>query len=184
MLKNKVMFLVPGMILGLSLSAAEKPAAAAPSVSPDMTVRHINAGRQEVLRSSDEDNKKANKLMLDGKYDDAISLYRKVAARLERYNGETFKKRRDFCLKRIEECYLKKADEAMLKADDSVAIGDFEQAILLCKEALKYCPSKKAELEQKIKLRRKIYNRELIKEAEKNYFLNRNFMLSESMNFV
>lgn len=43
---------------------------------------------------------------------------------------------------------------------------------------------KQIELEQKRKLRRKIYNRELIKEAEKNYFLNRNFMLSESMNFV
>ena len=40
------------------------------------------------------------------------------------------------------------------------------------------------ELEQKRKLRRKIYNRELLAESEKNHLLNKNLILTDLMNIV
>ena len=85
-----------------------------------------------------------------GKYDEAIVIYNRIAENLQKYPGETFKTRYDFCKKRVEYCYFQKAVEAMRKADDSVTIGDFEHAIQLCKEAIEFCPEKKAELESKI----------------------------------
>ena len=54
MLKNKVMFLVPGLLLGVSTFAAPKtPAPKVPAGSPDFTVRRDHVGRQEVLRNTD-----------------------------------------------------------------------------------------------------------------------------------
>ena len=145
-MKNKITFLVPGIMLGVSVIAAET----AVSASPDMTVRLVNVGRQEILKDSDSEVGEANKMVLAGKYDEAIAIYNRVAGNLQKYPGETFKNRYDFCKKRVEYCYFQKAIEAMRKADDSVTIGDFEQAIKLCKEAIEFCPEKKAELEAKI----------------------------------
>ena len=175
MYKEKIAFLVSVILLGVSAagaeakgsaakpaakpaakSAAAKPAAKPEAVkkatlsSPDLTVPLVNVGRQEILRESDKEVSRANKLVLSGKYDEAISIYNRVASVLEPYAGETFKTRYDFCKKRIEHCYFQKAIEAMRKADDSVTIGDFEQAIKLCKEAIEFCPEKKSELEAKI----------------------------------
>ena len=147
MMKNKITFLVPGIMLGMSVIAAETAVSGA---SPDLTVRLVNVGRQEILKDSDKEVGEANKMALAGKYDEAIAIYNRVAGNLQKYPGETFKNRYDFCKKRVEYCYFQKAIEAMRKADDSVTIGDFEQAIKLCKEAIEFCPEKKAELEAKI----------------------------------
>lgn len=154
MLKEKCVFLVPVVMLGVSVYAADSAIPAksddAKQASPDFTVRIVNAGRQEVLASSDEKIHKANRAFLAGQYDTARDIYRDIASVLERYPGEAFVKRREFCTRRIEECYSKKAEEAMVKADDSVSVGDFEEAIRLCKEAVVFCPGRKDELEKKI----------------------------------
>lgn len=151
MLKNKVMFLVPGLLLGVSTFAAPKtPAPKVPAGSPDFTVRRDHVGRQEVLRNTDAEVARANRLVVEGKFDEAIELYRAVAKSLENFAGQRFVERRNICEKRIRMSYFKKAEAAMRKADDTVTIGDFEAAIRLCKEALMYCPEKKEELEKKI----------------------------------
>ena len=151
MLKNKVTFLVPGIMLGVSVIAAP---AAAPKAnpSPDFTVRIENVGRQELLSQTDVDVSRANKLVSEGKYDEAIALYRRVVNRFKDFSGARFVERRRVCEKRIEFCYMKKAEVAMRKADDSVSIGDFEAAIRLCREAMKFCPEKRDELQKKINL--------------------------------
>lgn len=166
MLKEKFTFLVPVILVGVSVvaadakkpadvkkSAASQKAPAAAKVetgSPDLTVPLVNIGRQEILTNSDKEVSRANNMVIVGNYDEAIAIYNRIASELEPYSGETFKNRYDFCKKRIEYCYYQKAIEAMRKADDSVTIGDFEQAIKLCKEAIEFCPEKKDELEKKI----------------------------------
>ena len=150
MLKEKITFVVPGLLLGVSVLAVPAPVKTDNKISPDYTVRRENAGRQEILRESDKKVAQANRAVLDGKYDAAIKIYNEVIGDLEKYSGETFKTRYDFCRQRVEHCYFQKAAEAMRKADDSVTIGDFEQAIKLCQEAIKYCPERKAELEKKV----------------------------------
>lgn len=161
-MNNKITFLVPGIMLGVSVIAAD---AVVSGTSPDLTVRLVNVGRQEVLKDSDKEVSEANKMVLAGKYDEAIAIYNRVAGSLQKYTGETFKTRYDFCKKRIEYCYYQKAVEAMRKADDSVTIGDFEQAIKLCKDALEYCPEKKSELEAKIAFYEKRRNAAVTREG-------------------
>ena len=86
MLKNKVMFLVPGLLLGVSTFAAPKtPAPKVPAGSPDFTVRRDHVGRQEVLRNTDAEVARANRLVVEGKFDEAIELYRAVAKSLENF---------------------------------------------------------------------------------------------------
>ena len=166
MLKEKITFLVPGIVLGVSVFAADAVVPAAElKASPDLTERLVNVGRQEILRNSDKEVNQANKLALDGKYDEAIRIYKKIAGELKIYSGETFKSRYEFCQKRIEQCYFKKAVDAMRKADDVVTIGDFEQAIKFCKDAIEYCPEKKAELEAKIAFYEKRRNAAITREG-------------------
>ncbi len=153
MLNNKVMFLVPGLMLGVStIAAPDAPGAgkAPAAASPDFTIRRDHVGRQELLRDTDVSVAKANRLIVEGRFDEAIALYRKVIDSLKNFAGQRFVERRMICENRIKLCYFKKAEAAMRKADDTVSIGDFEAAIRLCKEALQYCPEKKEELEKKI----------------------------------
>ena len=56
MMKNKITFLVPGIMLGMSVIAAE---AVPGEASPDLTVRQVNIGRQEILKDSDKEVGKA-----------------------------------------------------------------------------------------------------------------------------
>ena len=86
MMKNKITFLVPGIMLGMSVIAAETAVSGA---SPDLTVRLVNVGRQEILKDSDKEVGEANKMVLAGKYDEAIAIYNRVAGNLQKYPGET-----------------------------------------------------------------------------------------------
>ncbi len=154
MLKEKCVFLVPVVMLGVAVYAADKPAPVkngeANLPSPDFTVRRSNVMRQALLFESDRKIAEANKAFLAGQYDKARDIYRSLMDDLSKSSGAIFDKRREFCQRRIEECYSKKAEEAMVKADDSVSVGDFEQAIKLCQEAILFCPARKVELEEKI----------------------------------
>ena len=63
MLKEKVTFVMPALMLGVSVYAAAETAPAAVNakeVSPDYTVRLINVGRQETLRDVNAKISRAN----------------------------------------------------------------------------------------------------------------------------
>ena len=158
---------MPALMLGVSVYAAAETAPAAVNakkVSPDYTVRLVNVGRQETLRDVNEKISRANKLFVNGEYLEAVKIYSSIAEDLKPYSGEVFSKKREYCRQRIEDCYLKEAEKAMIMADDSVSIGDFERAIALCKEAMLYCPGKKAELEAKVAFYEKRRNAAVIRE--------------------
>ena len=167
MLKEKVTFLMPALMLGVSVCAAVETAPATAKEigpTPDYTVRLVNAGRQEELRSADKEISRANKLFVSGEYKNAAEIYNAIAERLKKFSGEVFVKKREYCLQRIEDCYIKDAEKAMVLADDSISVGDFEKAIALCKEAMLYCPGKKDELEKKVAFYEKRRNAAVIRE--------------------
>lgn len=165
MLKEKVTFWVPALMLGVSVcTAAETAPATAKEVSPDYTVRLVNAGRQAVLRDVDEKISRANKLFVNGEYLEAVKIYSAIAEDLKPFSGEVFVKKREYCQQRIEDCYINEAEKAMIMADDSVSVGDFEKAIAICKEAILFCPRKKEELEKKIAFYEKRRNAAVIRE--------------------
>ena len=82
MLKEKCVFLVPVVMLGVAVCAADKPAPVKNDEvqfpSPDYTVRRVNVGRQEVLATSDKKIAEANKAFLAGYYDKARDIYRSL----------------------------------------------------------------------------------------------------------
>ena len=154
MLKEKCVFLVPVVMLGVSVCAADNTAPAkvnaAELPSPDYTVRHVNIGRQRQLEECDQAMRKGNEEFAKGNFTVACDHYKKAKMLLQGFTGEVFVKRLKQCDRYIEECYTQDAEAAMLKADDSVSVGDFEQAIQLCRLAMEKCPSRKKEFEEKI----------------------------------
>ena len=71
MLNKKIMFLVPGMVLGAVVSVVDVAAAG-------MVETRVNVGRQEVLFQGDSVVKKANAKMLKGLYREAIKDYQQA----------------------------------------------------------------------------------------------------------
>ena len=149
MISKKIMLLAPGVVLGALVMAAGDPAPAAPRVPGAETLE--NVGRQKKFFDISELVRKANNLMSDGKYDEAIKLFRQAKKELEPFaGGSRFKEKIEFCAKRIEQCYYKKAEDAMDRADDLVSVSAFDDAIKLCQEAIQYCPELKDDLQRKI----------------------------------
>lgn len=152
MIDKKVMLIVPGVLFGAMVMASEVPAdqsAAAKASTQGNPVFRENIGRQELLFKATELVNAANKDMVNRKYDDAIAKYREVIKMLQPVGGGSkFNDKIEFCRKRISECYYNKADEAILKAEDSASSFDFEEAVRLCDEALEFCPERREELEK------------------------------------
>ena len=141
------MFLVPGIVLGAAVTAAD-----AKSGSPDLTVPLVNVDRQARFQSNQQNIRQANDAFVKGNYDEAIKLYLNVKKQLAGIPGDKFAREIKHCDQQIQNCYLKKAEEAMSRADKSVAVGDFDNAIKVCQEAIEACPEYKDKLDAKIKL--------------------------------
>ena len=149
MISKKIMLLAPGLVLGALVMAAENPVPAASQMPGAETLE--NVGRQKKFFDISESVRKANALMNDGKYDEAIKLFIQAKKELEPFaGGSRFKDKIEFCSKRIEQCYYKKAEDAMERADDMVSVSAFDDAIKLCQEAKKYCPELADDLNRKI----------------------------------
>ena len=130
MFKAKFMFLVPGIVLGAAVTAADLK-----SGSPDLTVPLVNVDRQARFQSNQQSIRQANDAFVKGNYDEAIKLYLNVKKQLTGIPGDKFVREIKHCDQQIQNCYLKKAEDAMARADKSVAVGDFENAIKVCQEA-------------------------------------------------
>ena len=144
-MNKKLMFLVPGMVLGAIVMAAD------PQPSSDNLTFRVNIGRQELLLRSDTTIREANRKADEREFDAAIKKYREIIDFLKPFEtGREFSRRIEFCRKRIQDCYLHKAEDAMARADEQAMSKDFEAAISTCREAQKFCPEKKDELAEKI----------------------------------
>lgn len=153
MINKKLLLLAPGVVFGAMVMAADA-VSAAPASDPDVLspaeIRE-NVGRQELLFRSSEMVNAANKLMVDGKYREAIAQYRQIIALLSSSTGGSrFAEKVEFCRRRISDCYYQMAEEAMRRADEKASSYDFEEAIRYCEEAKEFCPERLTELESRI----------------------------------
>ncbi len=140
--------------LGVGLTpvlAAEKAPAA---ISPDMRVdiSRIDQGKQENEIRAGRLVSEANKLLIDSKYLEARDKYLAAIKIFESFPAPEFQKRAEMCRAQVVTCYKYMAEEAMDKAEERAALRDFEEAIRICKEALKYCPELKGKLQARIDL--------------------------------
>ena len=139
--------------------AAQKTQAA-PSVDAidKMTVMNrTDVGRQEVHQKGDALVRKANAAFQDGKFLDACKLYIKAKEEFKKYdsqaftlNSAVFARKIAYCDRNISLCYNEQAIRDMAEADKLAANNDFEGAVKICKEAIKYCPERTEQLENRI----------------------------------
>lgn len=148
-------------ILGLAMALgigclSNVQAADAPVVTPEMqtTVNQYKVGREAVETEGDALVKKGNQLLIDKKFDQARDCYIAAQKLFERFSSSEFRDRVAAAQRRIKQCYIDKAKDAMQKADERVQARDFEEAIKLCEEAIKYCPEERAALLEKIEFYR------------------------------
>ena len=112
-----------------------------------MIVNRVDHSRQEVERKGDELVRDANLKLAAGDYMKARDLYRAAKVAFKKFNSPYFSRKITFCDSQIARCYYLQAEDAMREADASSQRGDFEKAISLCREALKYCPEQADRLE-------------------------------------
>ncbi|MBR7103814.1 MAG: hypothetical protein IKC65_02625 [Lentisphaeria bacterium] len=113
-------------------------------------VNRVDHGRQEVERKGDDTVREANSKLAAGFYMEACNLYRVAKVEFKKFNSPYFNRKIAFCDQQIARCYYLQAEEAIRAADRSSQRGDFETAINLCKEAVKYCPEQADKLESLI----------------------------------
>ena len=148
MINKKSILLIPGLIAGAMVLAADSAAVRGDEVRAGT---FENVGRQELFFRSTELVNRANKLMVEGKFRDAIKYYRQAVEVMKPVGGGTvFKDKIEFCQKRISDCYFNMAEDSMRRADELATSFDFEEAIKLCKEALEFCSERREELESRI----------------------------------
>lgn len=151
MYQKKMVF---GLLL-LSVALAGTAGAAGNKVDAGEQRQLVNRaehGRQEVERKGDTLVREANVKLAGAEYMAACGLYRKAKQEFQKFNSPYFAKRIAFCDSQIARCYFEQAEQAINTADARSRQGDFETAIKLCKEALKYCPEQAERLENLISL--------------------------------
>ena len=142
-------------VLLIALSAAGADAVSQPVRKQDsavvleqrMIINRADHGRQEVERKGDDLVRQANLTLASGEHMKACSLYRIAKLEFKKFNSPYFTRKIEFCDRQIARCYYLQAESAIREADRSYQRGDFETAIKLCKEALKYCPEQSDRLE-------------------------------------
>jgi len=139
--KKTMRVLLPAaVLLTVSVSAGE--------VTPEMKsfVNRVDLGRQEVESRADALTQEGNRLLSEGQYFAARDKYLAAIAELNRYDTPLFKEKIEFCHKQIAKCYFNKATDAMEEADRLATSKDYEEAIAVLKEALKYCPEQSVKI--------------------------------------
>ena len=129
--------------------------AGAAEITPGMknTINRVDVGRQEIDELGGRLVKEANELFAEGRYMEARDKYLAAIKAYERFSSGAFVDKSEYCRKRISDCYYHQAEKAMQKADELAQVRDYDEAIKLSKEALKYCePGQKEALAKNIEL--------------------------------
>ena len=135
------------LLIAVAVSGADSAGKNAAALEQRLIINRVDHGRQEVERKGDELVRNANMKLAAGEYMAACSLYRVAKLEFKKFNSPYFSRKMEFCDRQISRCYYLQAENAIREADRSYQRGDFETAIKLCKEALKYCPEQADRLE-------------------------------------
>lgn len=129
--------------------------AGAAEITPGMndTINRVDVGRQEIDALGGRLVKEGNELFAAGRYMEARDKYLAAIKAYERFSSGAFVDKAEYCRKRISDCYYYQAEKAMEKADELAQVRDYDEAIKVSKEALKYCePGQKEALAKNIEL--------------------------------
>ena len=125
--------------LPVMMAAATVVVAAEPS-EVRSTINRVDVGRQEIDERGGKFVREANELFVAGKYMEARDKYMEAIKAYEQFGTSgSFSEKSEFCRKRIRECYYERAKQAMDRADKLAQSRDFDEAIKVCDEALKFC---------------------------------------------
>lgn len=143
--------------IGYFVTAQAVEASSVPEVTPEMqsVINRYTVGKQAVETEGDSLFKEGSRLLIEKKFDQARDSFIKAQRLFEQFSSEEFSDRVTSCQRMIKQCYISKAKEAMILADERVQVRDFEEAVKLCEEAIKYCPEERAALEERITFYRK-----------------------------
>ena len=152
--------------LPVMMAAATVVVAAEPS-EVRSTINRVDVGRQEIDERGGKFVREANELFVAGKYMEARDKYMEAIKAYEQFGTSgSFSEKSEFCRKRIGECYYQRAKQAMYRADKLAQSRDFDEAIKVCREALKFCePEQKDELTRLIVLYEKRRDNAVDREA-------------------
>ena len=115
-------------------------------------VRRTDISRQAVLHRGDFLVREGHRLFEEKNYLGARDKYLEAIKLFERYPSRFFQDKVDFCKKEIAACYFARANEIAAKSDKMALTSDFDEAIEICKQAIKQCPEQADELQRRIVL--------------------------------
>jgi type II secretory pathway component GspD/PulD (secretin) len=139
----------------LPMLAVAVSVAGAVEITPGMknTINRVDVGRQEIDELGGRLVQEGNQLFADGHYMEARDKYLAAIKAYDRFSSGAFVEKSEYCRKRISDCYYHQAEAAMQKADELAQVRDYDEAIKISKEALKYCePGQKEALAKNIEL--------------------------------
>ena len=113
-------------------------------------VRKTDLSRQEVVHRGDFLVREGHALFEEKNYFGARDKYLEAIKLFRRYPSKFFQEKIEFCQKEIAACYYAKANEAAEKSDKMALASDFDEAIKICKDAIRYCPEQADELQKRI----------------------------------
>ncbi len=143
-----VMVLSLGVGLAPVLALEKAPMEIRPAMRED--INRVELGIQESEIEGDRLVSEANRLLIDGKYQDALQKYLAAVKIFGKQPSGEFGRKAETCRNQIVACYRYMAEADMAKAEERAAVHDFEEAANICREAQKYCPELKGELQAKI----------------------------------
>ena len=113
-------------------------------------ISHNALSYAEKEKIAEDAVRKANDLFNAKDYVAARDLYIKAKGLFTSLNKNYFQDQLQFCAVQIEQCYYQMAMEAIAKADESLLMNDFNEAIRLCTEAKEYYPESSAAMDKRI----------------------------------
>lgn len=152
MLKNRIFVAGPVFVMGLVLGGSLTAADVAVTGEMNNTINRFDVGQQDVEAKADVLVRSANKDFAEGKYPKAIDQYIAAIEVMKVFTTDTFKSKIEQCRRQIGRCYYYMAEEAMQNAEERAEAKDFEEAIKVCREAIKYYPEGSDLLNSKIAL--------------------------------
>lgn len=113
-------------------------------------VSHYSLSYAEKEKIAEDAVRQANDKFNAKQYIEARDLYIKAKELFVGLNKNYFKDQVQFCAAQIEQCYFQMAMDAIRKADESLLINDFNEAIRLCKEAKEFYPESAVAMDKRI----------------------------------
>lgn len=115
-------------------------------------IKKTDLNRQEIVHRGDFLVREGHRLFEERNFFGARDKYLEAIKLFRRYPSKFFQDKVEFCQKEIAACYYAKANEAAAHSEKLALASDYDEAIKICKEAIKYCPEQAEELQQRISL--------------------------------